>query len=466
MNHRRQFLKKSLGGAAGLIALPNLFSGSLFAATSANKLLQVALIGCGRMGLTDLGECLAVPQARLVGVCDVDTRRSAEAQRHIEEFYKAKGESNVAVKIYEDFTEILADPEIDAVIISTPDHCHGYMAVKAALAGKHIYCQKPLTYDISESIALQKAVQAKKIILQVGSQQRSVNPFKAFRPASEFAVNGRVGNLKTIKIGIGLDHPSGKKPAAMPIPENFDFDRWLGPAPQQDYMELRCHPQDSFGGRPGWITTEDFGLGMITNWGAHHIDIAHWGMGQQLGGPSVIEAKATFMTDDVWTVHHKYHIEMLYPDGVQVILDDTFENGIHFEGDEGWVFCSRSSIKVTASDGDKAGASELPALRASKDSILSKLGADAILWPSSENHKQNWVEAVIANTQPVAPLDQGVRTMQACAAAWIGMKLGRKVNWDVATASFGNDGEANALCRREPRSPQYDCYEILKKSGV
>mgnify|MGYP000122469453 CR=1 FL=1 len=127
-------------------------------------------------------------------------------------------------------------------------------AVEAAIAGKHIYCQKPLTYNIAEAIALRTAVRAKKVILQVGSQQRSEHPFTAFRPASEAVLNGRIGKLKTIKIGIGLDKLSGKSPAAMPVPANFNYDRWLGPAPQQDYMEGRCHPQDSFSGRPGWIT--------------------------------------------------------------------------------------------------------------------------------------------------------------------------------------------------------------------
>ena len=172
----------------------------------------------------------------------------------------------------------------------------------------------------------------------------------SFRTASEAVRNGRIGTLKTIKIGIGLDQPSGKAPAPMPVPENLDYDHWLGVAPEQPYMEGRVHPQDSFSGRPGWITTEDFGLGMITNWGAHHIDIAHWAMGQELGGPSEVEAHADFMKNDVWTVHHTYHVEMKYPHDVQVILDNKFENGLLFEGSEGWVFCARGAERVTASD--------------------------------------------------------------------------------------------------------------------
>jgi len=460
---RRSFIKTTFG--AGIVTLPNIFTGSLFAASSPNKLIHVAQIGCGRMGLEDMGNVLAVPMARVVAVCDLDPKRAAEGKRRIEEFYKNKGEASVEVKVYSNYRELLANHQIDAVVVSTPDHWHGIVATEAAIAGKHIYCQKPLTYNIAESIALRTAVRAKKVILQVGSQQRSEQPFPAFRAASEAVLNGRVGKLKTIKIGVGLDKARGKSPAAMPVPPNFNYDRWLGPAPQQDYMEGRCHPQDSFVGRPGWITTEDFGLGMITNWGAHHIDIAQWAMGQQLGGPSTIDAKAKFMTNDVWTVHTNYHVEMLYPNDVRVILDDKYKNGIHFEGEEGWVFCTRGAVKVTASDGN-APSDTTPALRASKDSILSKLGSDAKRLPASRDHKSNWIESIIANRDPIAPVDQAAKSLQTCAASWIGMKLDRKLTWDTAKEMFIGDDEANSLCDRKPRTADYDLHAILKNAGI
>ena len=185
---------------------------------------------------------------------------------------------------YHNYHDVLSRSDIDAVIVSVPDHQHALVASSAAIAGKHIYVQKPITYSIAESIALRTAVRAKKVILQAGSQQRSEHPFTAFRPASEAVRNGRLGKLTKIEIGIGLDKPSGKAPAPMPVPANLDYEHWLGPAPEQPYMEGRVHPQNDFG-RPGWITTEDFGLGMITNWGAHHLDIAQWGMGMELSGP-------------------------------------------------------------------------------------------------------------------------------------------------------------------------------------
>jgi predicted dehydrogenase len=207
----------------------------------------------------------------------------------------------VEVKAYRDYREVIARPDIDAVIVSTPDHWHALIAVQAALAGKHLYVQKPITYSINESIALRTAVRAKKVILQTGSQQRSEKPYFAFRQASELVRNGRLGKVRVVRIGVGIDKPSGKAPAPMPVPATLDYDRWLGPVADQPYMEGRVHPQHTVDGRPGWITTEDFGLGMITNWGAHHLDIAQWALGQELGGPTTIKAQADFMQNDVWT---------------------------------------------------------------------------------------------------------------------------------------------------------------------
>lgn len=465
MNQRRQFIKTTLGGTAGLIVLPHIFPGSLFAASAPNKRIQVGQIGCGRMGTGDMEALLKESLARVVAVCDLDSKRAAHAKTIVEEFYKKKGESSVKVKAYSNYHEMLANSEIDAVVNSTPDHWHGLVGVAAAIAGKHVYGQKPLAYNIAEGIALRKAVAAKKVIFQTGSQQRSESPFPAFRSAIEAVLNGRVGKLKTIKIGIGIDKPSGKKPAPMPVPANFDYETWLGSAPQQEYMEGRCHPQDSFDGRPGWITTEDFGLGMITNWGAHHLDIAHLAMGQQLGGPMTVDSKAQFMKDDVWNVHTKYHVEMLYPNDVHVTLDDQFENGLTLEGEEGWIFCTRGAAKVTASDPNTPAGAKGP-LRASDPKLLSPLGSDAIRLPKSGNHYRNWLESIVANTAPMAPVDQASRSLNACATAWISMKLGRKLNWDAAKEAFVNDDEANAMRSRTPRKPEFDIQAILKAGGI
>ena len=453
---RRSFLKTSLRGAAGLVLLPNLIPSRLLGADAPSKKIQVAQIGCGRMGRNDLGNVMTEPLARVVAVCDLDSHRLAAGKKMAEDFYAERGEAGATIRTFHDYHDILASPDIDAVVVTVPDHSHAIVAVEAAIAGKPVYVQKPVTYSIAEAIGLRQAVEAKKIILQTGSQQRSEHPWHSFRAASEAVRNGRLGQLKTIKIGIGLDHASGHQPAPMPVPPNLDYERWLGAAPEQPYMEGRAHPQHSLEGRPGWMTTEDFGLGMITNWGAHHVDIAQWALGQELGGPRTIEAHAAFPKNDLVTVHTTYHVEMVYPGNVLLILDNQFPNGIRFEGDTGWVFCTRSE---DAND-------RLPPLRASNKKILSPLDANAVRWPPSKTHHGNWLESIVARRQPIAPIQQSARSLEACAAAWIGMKLKRKLTWDAATERFVNDDAANALRCRPARKPEFDFAVALKKAGL
>jgi len=464
---RRSFIRATVRGGAGLAMLPGLIPARLLGAEAPGKKIQVAQIGCGRMGRGDLGEVLKQSSARVVAVCDLDAKRLAAGKKMAEEFYQARGEAKANVKAFHDYHEVLASPAIDAVVVSVPDHSHAFVAVAAAIARKHLYVQKPVTYSIAEAIGLRRAVQAKRIILQTGSQQRSEHPWKSFRLASEAVRNGHIGRLKTIKIGIGLDKPSGHKPEPMPVPANLDFDCWLGPAPEQVYLERRVHPQDSLEGRPGWITTEDFGLGMITNWGSHHVDIAQWAMGQELGGPLTVDARADFMTDDAWTVHTTYHIEMQYPENVLVILDNQFETGLRFEGDEGWIFCTRGEEKITASDPNStAGHGAASPLRASDPKILSPLTGNVTRWAPSPSHYANWLESILANRQPIAPIDQSARSLEACAIAWISMKLKRKVTWNAATEMFVGDDEANALRGRKARKLEYDFQVALKNAGI
>jgi predicted dehydrogenase len=467
-NSRRDFLKKSLLTGVGIIALPEIVKQSSFGQTSQNKLIQFAQIGCGREGTVDyIGTMRHTDLCRMVAVCDLDSRRADIAKKTVEDFYKNKGETNVDVKAYHDFHEVLSRKDIDAVIVSVPDHQHAFVAIQAVLAGKDVYVQKPLTYSISEAIALRSAVKAKKRILQTGSQQRSEKPWNTFRIASEAVRNGRIGKIQTVKIGIGIDKPKGVKPQLQTPPTTFDYDRWLGAAPEQPYMELRCHPQDNIEGRPGWITTEDFGLGMITNWGAHHMDIAHWAMGMELSGPLTVEAKADFMKDDVWTVHTTYHVEMMYPGNIKVIMDNSFKNGIQFDGSDGTVFCARGSERVTASDPVNTSDNKKGPLWGSNDKILyPRVGPEGKIWMPSADHYRNWLESIISRKDPIAPVDQSSRSLEACAIAWIGMKLNRKLSWDAKKEKFIGDKEANAMLARKARKAEYDIALLMKKAGL
>ena len=468
-NSRRDFLKKTILTGAGLIVLPGIYKKPGFARGSANNLIRFAQIGCGREGTADyMGTIRHTDLCRMVAVCDLDSNRLKIAKNSVETFYKNKGETNVSVKTYHDFHELIASPDIDAVIVSVPDHQHALVAIQTLLAGKDVYVQKPLTYSITEAKALRATVRAKHRILQTGSQQRSEKPWNTFRIASEAVRNGRIGKVQKVKIGIGIDRIKGVKPEPQPVPANLDYDRWLGPVPKQPYMEFRVHPQNNVDGRPGWITTEDFGLGMITNWGAHHIDIAHWALGQELGGPLSVDAKAEFMKDDVWTVHTTYHVEMIYPGDIQVILDNTFTNGIEFIGTEGTAFCARGAERVTASDpvNSNGGGSKGP-LWATNDKILyPRIGPEGKIWMPSQDHYRNWLESIISRKDPIAPVEHSARSLEACATAWISMKLGRKLEWDPKKEMFKKDKEANAMMTRKPSSPEYDLALLMKKAGL
>ena len=462
---RRTFIKTSAAALLVPTFIPRtyLFGKGL----PPSRVITVAQIGCGRMGMEDLRGTMAHDLCRVVAVCDLDVKRAELARTEVEQFYRAKGESRVDVKVYRDYHEILARPDIDAVLVTPPDHWHALVAVDAILAGKDVHVQKPITYDIAESIALRTAVRAKQRVLQTGSQQRSSKPWETFRVASQAVRNGRIGTLKTIRIGIGRDEPRGHAPVTQTVPATFDYATWLGPAPDQPYMEERTHPQSGYG-RPGWITTEDFGLGMITNWGAHHMDIAQWAMGMELSGPTRVHGRADFMKNDVWTVHHGYHVELQYANGAQVILDDTYPNGLRFEGSTGWIFCARGDTAVTSSDPKAATSSTEPkALAASDASIVTTPFTDRdVRFMPSENHYRNWLEAIATRKDPIAPVDQAVRSLQACAAAWISMKLDRPVTWDPAKEEFVNDPQANLMRTRLPRSARFDVHTIMKSASL
>jgi predicted dehydrogenase len=206
---------------------------------------------------------------------------------------------------------------------------------------------------------------------------------------------------------------------------------------------------------------------MITNWGAHHMDIAQWALGMELSGPLTVEAKADFMKDDVWTVHTTYHAEMMYPGDIRLILDNSFTNGIQFDGTEGTVFCARGSARVTASDPVSANESKKGPLWASNDKILyPRVGKEGKVWMPSADHYRNWLESIISRKDPIAPVDQSSRSLEACAIAWIGMKLNRKLTWDAKKEMFVGDNEANGMLSRKSRKAEYDVALLMKKAGL
>jgi predicted dehydrogenase len=284
----------------------------------------------------------------------------------------------------------------------------------------------------------------------VGSQQRSANPWPQFRRACELVRNGRIGELQKVKIGLPGD-PSGPDEPEMPVPGNLDYDAWLGSTPVVYYTEKRVHPQADYS-RPGWLRCEQFGAGMITGWGAHHVDTAHWGMGTEYGGPVEIEAKAEFPTSGLWDVHGPFSVRAAYESGVVMEIDGEYPNGVRFEGSEGWIFVARGDVGVTASDPTSAENSE--ALAASDPRILgSEIGPDEIQLYRSPDQHGNWLDCIRTRVQPVAPAEIAHRSCSACLVAHTAMRLGRKLRWNPRQERFEADDEANAHLSRPQRHP-------------
>jgi hypothetical protein len=442
---RRDFIRTT-GTAASLLAFPTIISSRLLGADAPSNRIRVGQIGCGRIATVhDMPGVLNSGLADYVAVCDLDSVRAASGKAFVEKFGRDNGRPVPPITVHHDYREILERRDIDAVVVSTPDFWHAQLAMAAVLAGKDVYLQKPMTMTVEEGIALRDCVAGSRQILQVGSQQRS---WTQFRQACECVRSGRVGRVSAVEIGLPVD-PTAPDDPAQPVPANLDYDRWLGPTDEVYYTEQRVHPQKDYS-RPGWLRNESYCLGMITGWGAHHFDTAHWGLNVEHSGPSRVEGRAVFPTNKIWNVHGAYHVELAYPDNVKMTVADTFPNGIRFIGDEGWIFVARDTM-TTPSDPGKA-ASQLKFLDASDPKLLSPEGLSVHLPVSSEHHK-NWLECVSSRKAPMAPADIAHRSNSACIVSWISMKLGRPLDWDVKAERFVDDDEANAMLSRPERSP-------------
>lgn len=449
--NRRGFIKTSLTGMASSLIFPSIVPSTVFGANAPSNRIYIGAIGVGRISRAhDMPETLKHPNTELIAVCDVDSKRVREGREWVENYYKEKRNKSIkGVETYGDFRKLLANDKIDAVLISTPDHWHVIPAIAAARAGKDIYLQKPASLTISEGRELSNVIHQTGRILQIGSQQRSISPWPQFKRACELVRNGRIGEVHTIYIGLPGD-PGGEVEPEMPIPENLDYDMWIGPTPYQYYTEKRVHPQADYS-RPGWLRCEQFGAGMITGWGAHHIDTAHWGMGTEFTGPVEVKAKAQFPQKGLWNVHGDFKVETKYENGVTMHISGDYPNGVKFEGSEGWIFVSRGSYSVTASDPSVA-AENAKALNASDSNILtSEIGPDEIHLYESKDQHGNWLDCIRTRKQPVAPIEVGHRSCSACLVSHIAMKLPRTLYWDPVNERFKNDDEANSMLSRPRR---------------
>jgi myo-inositol 2-dehydrogenase/D-chiro-inositol 1-dehydrogenase len=234
------------------------------------------------------------------------------------------------------------------------------------------------------------------------------------------------------------------------VPPNLNYDQWLGPTPKVYYTEQRVHSQTDVSSRPGWLRNESYCLGMITGWGAHHYDVAHWGLNQEFGGPLKIEGQGEFPANSIWNVHGAYHVELTYPGGVRLTVSDKFQNGIKFIGDEGWIFVARNE-GATASDPQSSTPGKLHWLAASDPKLLDPEGV-TVKFPACLSHHRNWLECVRTRATPLSPAAMAHHSNTACILSWIAMKLGRPLTWDPQAGRFVNDAAANALLTRPERA--------------
>jgi predicted dehydrogenase len=420
---RRNLLKTSafLGAAAGF---PEIVPSSVFGQHAPSNRITIGGIGTGSMGMGNLKGFLNSDGTQLLAVCDVDKRHRENAKRTIDRKY-----GNADCTTYNDYRQLLARDDIDAVFHALPDHWHGIVCVAAANAGKDIYGQKPLARTIKEGRAIVDAVERNGVIWQTGSQQRSDG---RFRLACELVRNGRLGKIKFAEARL----PSGGgrgggNPVPVPVPEGFDYDMWLGPAPAQPYRDL-----GKGGMHWNWRWMRDFSGGQITDWSGHNIDIAHWGLGLDRTGPTSVSGKGSFSDSGLFNVITGFDFDLNYADGSLIKVTSKYGPGVRFVGEEGEILVTREKIE------------------ASNPSILKDpIPSNGIHLYKSRDHHQNFLDCVRSRKETICPAEVGHRSISAGLLGEIAIYTGRTLNWNPDTEEFVDDSIADGLLTRAYRAP-------------
>ncbi len=438
---RRRFIESAARAVAFGTVAPQILRGSalgLDGQTAPSERIGVGMIGMGRQTLyANLPAFLNSPDTHVVAVCDVDAWRLDQAKKMVEEHY-AKGTPSgkyqgcVAVR---DFRDVLARADVDAVMISTPDHWHVPMALAAVKAGKDVCCEKPITRTIAEGRALSDAVQRHGRVFRVDSEFRSL---PVFHRACELVRNGRIGRLKTIHVGVPAgDNVICPPSPEMPIPEELDYEQWQGPAPRAPYTENRVHPPKAYG-RPGWMRVLYYCDGMVTNWGSHLCDVAQWGNDTERTGPVEIEGTGVYPPgDSLWNVLKTFEIRYRFANGVTMIYK-TESPYVRFEGEQGWIEAHFGKEGLKA---DPAGVLE------------SKIGPDEVhLLFKSE--KADFIDCVKTRRPTLEDAEVGHRTTSLCHLGHIAIHLGEKLRWDPNTERFVGNQAADEYIAKPIHSPR------------
>ena len=443
--NRRGFLKKAGFCAAGLIGLPYIVPSSVLGSNGAvppSEKIVMGFIGVGSMGGGHLRTFLGYDDVQAVAVCDLREMFRQKAKNRIDKHYGDNG-----CRTYDDFREILARTDIDAVTVVTPDHWHSLIGLEAARNRKDMYYEKPLSMSVTEDKALREAINRYGVIFQFGTQQRSDN---RFRLACELVRNERIGKLHTIIVS---SHPSitceNQPTEPTPDRKEFDFDMWLGPAQWSPYSYQRCASR-AMGTLGMWTFIYDYSLGGLSGaWGIHHVDIAQWGNGTDDSGPVEIEGTGVYPRDGLTDTAIEWEVEHKYANGVKMIHMNTAKAlkraepfsiyksvGILFSGSEGWVFVCRDRIEADP-----------------KSMLTTTFGPDEIHLPESNNHRRNFLDCVKTRNKTICPIESAVRSDTICHIDDIAMRLGRKLRWNPEKEEFINDEQANSMLTRSMRSP-------------
>jgi predicted dehydrogenase len=439
---RRAFLRSALR-AGGALALPAVLPRSVFAAPgrpAPNSRLGIGMIGLGRQAYhANLLPFLASPDTQVVALCDVDARRLEAGQRKVDDFYSAKAPSATwrGCGVHRDFRDVLARPDVDAVMISTPDHWHVYMAIAAAQAGKDVALEKPVSLSIGQGRALSRAMHRYGRIFRTDSECRFA---EVFRRQCELVRNGRIGQVRTVHVGVPKESPPAGQAGAVAPPGELDYALWLGPAPEAPYCEDRVHPRmtglDTLGKRPGWMQIEDYSLGMILNWGTHLLDIAQWGLNTERTGPVEVEGTGVFPEGRFWNVLQDFQVRYRYADGTDLHYTMAGRPYVRFEGADGWIE-----------------AEWWKGLTAHPETILpSKIEPDELHLPLI-SEKVDFIRSLKSRQETLVPAEVGHRTASLCQLGYLAIKLGRKLKWDPLLERFPGDAGAQALLNWPMRAP-------------
>jgi predicted dehydrogenase len=431
---RRTFLKNTgLAGAA--LVLPTIVPSSVFGKTAPSNQINIGMIATGRQAIrVNLKQFLDMNNVRVMAVNDPDRWRMEQAENIINTHYGSSNKAYKGVSTYNDYRELLANKDVDAVMISSPDHWHVAQGIAAAQAGKHVAMEKALTICINHSKALIDAVAANNVHHRLDSEFRSMENFYT---AVGLLRAGAIGKIN--KVIVGVPAPlNGSAPGPLPtmsVPAELDYDQWLGPAFPAPYTMQRVHEPNTYSVRPGWMRIDDYCNGMITNWGAHMIDVALWGIDKEYESPVMVEGTGTF-TKGLWNTIESFNLNYTFADGqiLEYIIDQPY---VLFEGDKGW-------IKATFNK----------PLEASDEQI--KKADVAPQYKNVVSDKEDFINAIIENKDTLEPLEVGHNVYRMCNMGLLSVQLGSQLQWDSKKDQLKDNNAANAMLYRPFRTKYLD----------